>query len=481
MNRILFLLHRYIGITLGLLLSIWCLSGIVMMYVQYPRLSATEAAAGLEALDLTSCCTLPDDIDTIGHRPLDSLRIEMLAGEPVLQLAYADGDRMVFDLGSGQQIGPFSASDADAIASHFAATTDIAGFNSAGPIERDQWTVYGAYDPHRPLLKFVGDDPAGTTWYVSSRTGEIVQRTTAHERFWNWLGAVPHWLYPTLLRQHTALWSQIVIWLSIVATFLTVLGIYVGLRQWKSRRSGRYSPYRGAGLWHHYAGLVFGTLMLTWLVSGFFSMNPWGALESRSVESEAARQRGADLVLAGVLQHEIERFGGHELPADTVRLEARIVDSTPFFVSSSRDGTRQRLEERIEDVLPFTRRALLEAAARMRPDVAVSTQGWIDAGDAYYYNHHDTVDLPVYRIIYADGDRFYLDRLTGDIVATADSSARWYRWVHYGLHRGDLTRLIRSRPIWDLLMLPLMLGVSLSALTGTWIGIRRIRRWIHVN
>ena len=120
----------------------------------------------------------------------------------------------------------------------------------------------------------------------------VVQATTRGERFWNWLGAVPHWLYPTLLRQHTQVWSQIVIWLTIFGTFLTSLGLYIGIKQYKSRRSGRYSPYRGAALWHHYGGLVFGVMTLIWLVSGFFSMNPWGRARGPQLRGRArAAQR----------------------------------------------------------------------------------------------------------------------------------------------------------------------------------------------
>ena len=35
----LLLLNRYLGIALGALMVIWCLSGVVMMYVSYPALS----------------------------------------------------------------------------------------------------------------------------------------------------------------------------------------------------------------------------------------------------------------------------------------------------------------------------------------------------------------------------------------------------------------------------------------------------------
>ena len=94
-----------------------------------------------------------------------------------------------------------------------------------------------------------------------------------------------------MLRQHTAVWLQVVIWLTIVSLFLTVIGAYVGIRQFRFRWRQRRSPYRGWGLWHHYAGLVFGLFTLTWLVSGLFSVNPWGALEGRSFANEAERLR----------------------------------------------------------------------------------------------------------------------------------------------------------------------------------------------
>ena len=135
-----------------------------------------------------------------------------------------------------------------------------------------------AITPTAPLFHFAMDDSPGTELYVSSATGEVVQMTTFRQRFLNWMGAVIHWLYPTALRQHTGVWLQVVIWLTIASLFLTFVGIYIGLRQYKTRRNGRRSPYRGWALWHHYAGLVFGLFTLTWLISGLFSVNAFGAL-----------------------------------------------------------------------------------------------------------------------------------------------------------------------------------------------------------
>ena len=38
MARLILLLHRYLGIAVGALMVMWCLSGVVMMYVSYPAL-----------------------------------------------------------------------------------------------------------------------------------------------------------------------------------------------------------------------------------------------------------------------------------------------------------------------------------------------------------------------------------------------------------------------------------------------------------
>src|SRR5262249_41067139 len=156
----------------------------------------------------------------------------------------------------------------------------------------DQWTVGGEFGPHRPLFKYSFDDPDGTILYVSSATGQVMLWTTARQRFWNWFGAIPHWLYPTILRENGPLWSQVVIWSSLVGGFLTVIGLFLGIAQLRRYPSGRISPYRGWFYWHHIIGLVFGVLTLTWVLSGTLSMSPWGFLEPGGGRGEAARLFG---------------------------------------------------------------------------------------------------------------------------------------------------------------------------------------------
>jgi hypothetical protein len=41
-----------------------------------------------------------------------------------------------------------------------------------------------------------------------------------------------------------------------------------------------------------------------------------------------------------------------------------------------------------------------------------------------------------------------------------------------GLHRLDLSPVLRGRPLWDLLVLTLLTGVSAVCLTGAWLAYR---------
>ncbi len=475
MIRLLFLMHRYLGIAVGAVISLWCLSGFVMMYEQYPELDDNERLVGLERLELTECCQLPADF---GNIEFDALRLEMMAGTPVLRLM--EGRRQhVIDLRRGESLSELREVDAQSVADRAAPEFGLQGTpRLIDLLERDQWTVYASYHPHRPMFHFAMDDSADTEFYVSSTTGEVVQMTTSRQRFLNWMGAVIHWLYPTALRQHTGIWRQVVIWLTIVSLFLTVVGLYIGLQQLRTRRSGRHSPYQGWALWHHYTGLIFGLFALTWLTSGLFSVNPFGALEGRGFDVEAQRLRGGAVNFEQVSAL-VSAIPASELPSSTVRLDISMVGGQLYAVALDKAGQRVRLNARTLNAETLPAEFFTQAANTMRPEADVTEASWLTEDDAYYFSHHDTRRFPVFRIQYGDGERFYLDSVTGQITHAVDRDRKWLRWIFQALHRGDFSALIRSRPIWDLMMWPLMLGVTLCALTGTWLGFQRLGRAVR--
>ena len=83
--RTLVILHRYLGIAVGLLMLIWFLSGIVMMYVGFPQPLAAERLLSLPNINWQACCHVADGALPDGQ-PIARAEIEMLLGVPVLRL-----------------------------------------------------------------------------------------------------------------------------------------------------------------------------------------------------------------------------------------------------------------------------------------------------------------------------------------------------------------------------------------------------------
>ena len=229
MFRLLLLVHRYLGIGFGVIVALWCLSGFVMMYVQYPDLNEREYLAGLQTLDTSTCCIADENVlEQLAG--VNEISVEMLAGLPVLRAWYGSDQSLVVNLRTGRWLSSIDQDTAMQQADAFLSASGRDGeAKFLARIARDQWTVAGYFNAWRPLYQFAADDTAGTQLYVSGVNGQVIQTTTSTERFWNWFGAVTHWIYPTILRQNTALWTQVVIWLSIASLFLVGVGIYLGI------------------------------------------------------------------------------------------------------------------------------------------------------------------------------------------------------------------------------------------------------------
>jgi hypothetical protein len=471
--------HRYLGVAVGLLMVMWFTSGMVMMYVPYPERSDKEKLATFAPIAWEACCDLEDQ-GIPDDAPIRAATLENLRAEPVLRFRPEGQQPRMAALGPS---GPFDIDQMQSQTIALAAARRLMGpkvnVASAEAIDRDQWTVSENYVRDRPLYKFTFNDPAATQMYVSSATGEVVLWTTASERFWNWLGAVPHWLYFTELRDDGPLWSQIVIWSSIVGGFLTVIGLVLGILQFKRGSSGRISPYRGWFYWHHLAGLVFGIVTLTWVVSGTFSMNPWGFLEGGG-GGEQARVAGKPVPWRE-MKASLAALKDNA-PAGTVKLTSAILDGNLFWLAFAADGNVERLDAEGQKA-ETEPQDLAAAAERIAGGQKIESQEMLLREDEYYFNvpsfnQRDGVALPVYRIVLNDAEhtRYYIDPASGQLVAKIDSARRGYRWLFNGLHRIDFTASLRSRPVWDVVVLALMLGGLGVTGTGAYLAILRIKR-----
>jgi uncharacterized iron-regulated membrane protein len=464
-KRWLYLTHRWIGIVTCLFFAIWFVSGLVMLYVPFPGLSRAEKLERLAPIDWRQVRVQPEVADA------RSAALEMLGPRPVWRIEDADGARRVVDAAGGRLLLQTEAAEARAIAARFGGAP-VAALTS---LTRDQWTVAGGYDRDRPLWKADLGGPGGRVLYVSSRGGGVVLDTNARERFWNWLGSIPHWIYPTVIRQNNAVWRQVVMWVSGPCIVGAVTGMWIGVlrtRLGKRRfKGGRTTPYRGWMEWHHWAGLIGGLFLVAWIFSGWLSVDPFRLFASAGI-GDAGRAAYA---------------GGGAPAVDLPALAARAGDAKRVELYRAA-GRRLVLVERsatASDVLDaatfrpvnLDRAALIAAAPRLMPGAGIAGIDTLRAPDAYWYGVKEPALLPVLRVRYDDpaGTWVHIDPRTGRIVGDMDRRRRVYRWAFDLLHRWDLNVLIANGPARDVVLwLMSMLGL-ITSITGIRIAWVRLR------
>ena len=471
-------LHRYLGVALGLLMLVWFLSGIVMMYVPYPQRGEQERTSALAPIPWEQCCNF-SGVTLAGGNLIETALVENVADRFVMRLR-SDAAPIIADLTNGQILS-IGEAEADRIA-EITAERIVGGAPAIGPaekIESDQWTVGDNGVNRRALYRFAFEDADDTRLYISSVTGEVVVWNTREQRFWNWLGAIPHWLYFTEVRRDVELWGQIIIWTSLLGTFLTVIGLYLGIARFRTGRDGRLSPYYGWFYWHHLTGLAFGIVTLTWVLSGLFSMQPWGFLES-SPGNERQALAGAYPQWSEV-QTSLDTIR-NEAMTDIVSLRAAPFGGNLFWLATHQDGRITRLDDR-GNPTALTQGDLAQATKVLAGERAIESAEMLPSEDAYYFRfqqgfaERDPLVLPVYRITLSDDDdtRYYLNPSTGQLLLRVDSAGRGFRWLFNGLHRWDFTAMLRSRPLWDIVVLILMIGCTGRVATGVYLALRRIR------
>ncbi|CCE03748.1 PepSY domain-containing protein [Bradyrhizobium sp. STM 3809] len=472
MIRALILTHRWLSIPLGPLFALWFATGIVMHFVPFPGQTESERVAGLTTLDLTTSLHSPAEaVAAGGIDHISRVRLWQRADGPVYVVSAAD--RIVALHADTLTAADVAAPDLALAIARATAQQRGLGAKDAAVVARndyDQWTVPNRFDAHRPLYRIALNDVEGTELYVSSRSGEVVLDTTRFERRWNYLGSVVHWIYPTVLRKDWAAWNVTVWWLSLAAVVAAVTGALLGPVRLRLRRVRLRSRYHGWHLWHHWAGLVCMQFLLTWIVSGWLSMDHGRLFATGHLTpSEDAILTGAPdwaqlgaappAAVAGEVR-EIEwfAFGG--------RLHQRARRALMQQQISMFDGSAWHIVGR------FLQPAEINAvSSRLSSGCARSIE--VEPGDDYPFVS-DVPQAPVHRVVCGD-TWYHIDSASGAVLEKLDPSRRTYRWLYQALHTLDFPTLLAHATLRTLLIVGLCTAGLGFSLTGLVIGWRRLR------
>jgi PepSY-associated TM region len=475
MTRALIVVHRWLGVAFCLLFAMWFATGIVMHFVPFPALTETERVNGLAPIDVTR----------VKYGPAEAVAASKLTNVTRVRLwERTDGPAYVVAGSSGAvalRANDLAHANMQSVQLVLAIGRDHARRRGldvrnaalAGVAHYDQWTVPNGFDAHRPLFRVAINDNAGTELYVSSVTGEIVLDTTGRERWWNYVGSVSHWIYPTALRKNWAAWDKIVWAVSIVAVIAVISGAVLGMIRIRLKNHRLTSPYRGWHAWHHVLGLISLTFVLTWILSGWLSMDHGRLFSTGKVtQAEAA-------AIIGMPTWETLSWQASE----NVSLHAREIE---WFALGGRNYRRERLDVEHQR-LSVVDTGAAESRAFLRPDeintaVAHVSPGCYLAGsvaqDDNYAIASTMPHAPVYRTVCGDV-WFQIDGASGAILEKLDSSRRAYRWFYSALHTFDVPFLV-AWPTLRSVLIVVLCGCGLGfSLTGIVIGWRRARLLYH--
>ena len=492
----LILSHRYLGIVLGLLFVVWFASGIGMIYARgMPSLTDELRLERLEPLDLESVQVTPlEAAERAGlGESLERVTLLMVMDRPAYRLG---GAATVFaDTGELMpEVGPVRARE---VASRF---MDLA--SERVRYERlltraDQWTV--SPRGQLPLHKLSIDDERGTQLYVSPESGEVTLLTTRASRALAWVSAIPHWLYFTPLRVRQNLWTNTILWTAGLGCVLAILGITLGIIQFKFSRPFRlsrirsYIPYAGWMRWHHITGLAFGVLALTWVFSGLLSMEPFGWASGEGLSTGELRRAliGGPLDASAFPPIDVEAWDAL-LPGRSVKeiTYERILGEPYFMVRSTPaepGGTTttelvaaETLEVRRE---PFAVDSLMDRVRETHPDIPLVEARLLEEYDSYHYSRDQQAPLPILRVKFDDPDQtwLYIDPGSGQLSTSVHHLDRVERWIYHGFHSLDFGFWYYNRPIWDIGVIVLSLGGLATSAIGLFVGTRRLWRGRRVR
>lgn len=265
-------------------------------------------------------------------------------------------------------------------------------------------------------------------------------------------------------------------WTSGPAVIVGISGLWIGILRLRLRRryrSGAVTPYSGWMKWHHLTGLIGGLFAVTWMFSGWLSVNPFDWFARNGPTGSAALYAAHD---------------NADFPAlDTAGLAARgpqarearfgWVGGQPVVTLAPREG-RPTIARPDGRALRFNQAELVANARRLLPGTPIRQVVVLGEPDLYWYAHGRERPLPVIRVIFGDPEKTWatIDPNSGALLARQDASGRGYRWLFNALHDFDLPFLLANRALRDPLMWLLSAFGIVMSLSGVVIGWRHLVR-----
>lgn len=473
--------HRVLGTLVSIFFVAWFLSAFVMIYHGFPKFSSDEAHRLYPSLPNFS----PSDSLLAG---MEAMRSHSPEGKPSsLSLSYNPvvGHHLATSGGGEEHWFTLEGKAITPEAPTVEVCHRVAAFWS-DKIERidtlttlDQWTPFSRLREDLPFYR-LNLSQQGREVYLSGRDGHIITEHTRSERVWAWLGAIPHWVYFTWIRENRDLWQNLIIFLSALGSLMTLTGLYIGIDVFvRTRKSkhGMHSPYkRRSYRWHHIMGTLGGIFILAWVFSGLMSLADVPESVNGSPKQNAREALGEQaLPLGSYPKNLINQILSR---GDVRSLRWSSVGNIPTIKATDSLGQTICYDARTDLPTPLN---LEHSQLEQLIGHIYTDHTWqidrLEEYDGYYISRNGSLPLPVWRIqIEAEDNPYIYVHSQSGMVRTLDRRDRWQMWVYNKPHSLKFTWLVDKPILWQIVCWVLLLVGTVVSVTGVILGVRYLRR-----
>lgn len=464
MKKILFAVHKYLGIALSILFVIWFISGFVMMFSSFPK-AQKEAYAKKNS-------PITENIDLKKIETGKSIVIQKRLKNLEIVREDSAGKKTILSYPSLKPIGSYGLQSCIEMAKACTQSevTKVETIN-----DFDMWIPWMYLKEHFPIYKCWMNDGKGTVMYLSSKTGQIVQETNSHNRFWSYFGAIPHWVYIKQLRLHIDSWKNTVIALSALGSIMCLAGLMLGIMLIKKKS---LSPYRKKRYrWHHLLGLLFGLSTFTYIFSGMMSLCDIPDFIAK--QPEMNEEQSADTLPLKRYTRDIAE--AIRLYPRCTKLELKLVGGKPFYKMTDAAGNEEMVsgDSSIRAVrCNFSKMEALKEYKSYINGKKYTIELQTKYNNYYMPKKRGIRPLPVYVLKVNDKyqSAYYINPKTLEIISSQSKNSRIQRWTYNFLHCYDSYWLINRPAIRRSIEIFLMIGGLSLSISSLILTIRRIKR-----
>ena len=431
----LFKIHKITGLSVVIFFSMWFLTGIVLVYHPYPKVSEKLLFSKKETLP----SSLPELSSVLSKTDgeVKSLSLKQFQGQTLFSLDKAPD--VTFDV-------------VEKVAKHWI-DAPIKRVDTLR--QREQWVLFTKYDKELPIYKFYFDDAQKHELFISGRTAEVLQMTTSRQRLWAWLGAIPHKFYLPCIRRDVDVWQNTVAIVSGICLIAALTGWLLGIIIWIKRYRKKHvwqNPYKKRWYrWHFSYGLVFGVFLIGWALSGIFAMQrvpQWMVPMEGDYSFKSSRLWGRGLLPIEAYQLDYRKL--RETYPDLKEVEwcryaniptyRVIAGEEEFLVDASTDEIKS---------LQIPEETIVKGLKKIHGEEIEMKVSLLTEFDNYYLSRRVDLELPVYKIEVADanGSLYYVNPSTG-YIRYLNNNKIVRKWLFNGIHYLDIDWLVARPWLW---------------------------------